>query len=376
MQCIMAQASDVNTKISFGSIFPECSNDYNFAKDMYRDILQRDGLSHVCAHFGKSVTIYQGNWSQYISPCIDLGHYLYHIKHKKDKNNIKSYCIYFSYKLKEAVSYNNNNCKSIDECYQKFIAAKRNEKIDVLNICQGYIINIDDNTYKIFQYLDKLYETVYKRNNGKRWICWSQDIRNYAPYMRHLESCSFKHDIYFQEMLNILNDRYIMLCPQLEKIDLFKNIPSPTISGKEEKIDEQRKIEVEVTTQAEEKIPLKATNGIEETIQVDKKSQGEVGSPIQWTSAQHGTNTEGRITSSLSTGFIILPFIILIIVFILYKYTLWGSLVQRRVQKLKRMFIKNKNNVYRDIMDYFEKTYQDSINRRRHISYSQGGYYV
>ncbi|GAW84285.1 variable surface protein [Plasmodium gonderi] len=305
----------------------------------------------------------------FLLPCIYLGSYFYQIKLNDEKNKDAS-CKYFSYKLKEIMMSKNNNCTRVKDCYQKLIDAKRHDKIYVLPICKGIIIEITDEMYKIFNRLDVLYEIFYKRYNNIQKNCFQRDREKYDPYMNYLNSCTYMDDEAFLEMLIILNDRLIVVCPVLKKIEIYKPITKLNISRPEDEIEVEREIQVEETTE------------IDETLIVEKTSPGEVRSLVEVqrrvnlenfeevVSRQRGEISEEVTGLSIDMNFIILPFSILIIVFILYKYTGWGSFIQSRLRKLKNIFIKNEKNKCREVIDYFEKSYQGSKNKWRHISYS------
>ncbi|GAW84457.1 variable surface protein [Plasmodium gonderi] len=338
--------------INFDGIFPQCVYDFIVAQDAYVKIGQTLGLSFVCDNFGNAVKK-NNKSSDFLFPCTNLGRCLYYINLKRNNDRC---CKYFSYKFKELMKNKYNKCVTIKDCYQKLKNAKKNEKMsDILGICEGHIIEIDDDTYEIFNYLEKLYETVYKVTS-KGYSCWRTEENMYKKYMTHLKSCKYKNDADFRDMLTMLNTRYIEICSSLEKIELFPRTPEA------------------IPSQAQEGNPVNTTATVESEIVVKDIKQAEKTSPLRGTNSHQAVITKVGIISSTDTRFVILPFTISIIVFILYKYTRWGSFIQSRMRKIKNMFIKNENNEYRDIMDSFEKKYDVSKNRRHHISYIPENY--
>ncbi|GAW84473.1 variable surface protein [Plasmodium gonderi] len=349
----MLESSSENTNFDFNEIFPKCKYDFKEAINAHRGINNSLGLNHVCEKFSKLVG--GNNSSPFVLPCSDLGRYLYHISLNTDSK--KTSCKYFSYKLEEAIKYNNRNCNGVNNCYKYLINAKNEKLKNVLPMCEGSTIDIDNETYTIFNYLDKLYDAIYTIESTRGRSCWQREKDIYRPYISHLNSCKYSNDGTFRNMLLKLNEKYIKVCPNVNKFELFKfisnNIVSQTGVTNNTAVTRQAEISSEAAVTKQAKI----------------ERQEDVGIDVQMAGKLLRTSTELGTNSSIRKHFIILPFTILIIVLILYKYTTFGALVQSRVQKLKNVFFKNKNNEYRGIMDSHENIYRDKKNRRSYISY-------
>ncbi|GAW83986.1 variable surface protein [Plasmodium gonderi] len=328
----MTIASSVNSQYNFKDMFPKCTEAFNSLTDETKLKSGFDKFMQPCIKFTTSVIKDRATVNKILFDCISLYIYLQHIEQneKEEVNKIAS-CNYLYYQIKIFTENYRYECASTREFLKRMKDADIRKTIDY-NICdirKDDFKEIDEDLHLTLSYLDKVSGVSYHAKNGKL-SCHL--INAFEEYLKLLDKSKSKYNTSFVEVLKFFNDKY------------------KTHIGK---------------------LPNCASANVE------LKHSTKSGTDIQVSVARNKEMTEEIITAmsagctqGMRTGFVLLCFsIIIIIIFILYKYTRCSSFVQPSIMKLKRMFMKNENKDYRDTMDSFEKFYQDSTISRRPISY-------
>ncbi|GAW84568.1 variable surface protein [Plasmodium gonderi] len=347
--------------INFEGIFPQCRDDYNSLLDPWCNsssmktellILCNDFIMHHLQDKTKVNFILQNS-------CRGLGFYLCHIKNKSGpRDNYKNAaCKYFSYKLQSMLKnyeFKDNDAKTgYNNLKQYWVKLNTNDK-SFLDICNNDVHNLESSTFDIFKYFDQLYfllPLIIKHNN-----C-SEYATIFKTYVNYLKVYVFKNNS-IRTLLNFLIRDY------------NGKIQKSTLCANDLSLDE---ISVPETSMPETSIP---ETSIPET-SIPETSIPEVSVPK--TSSKRNEIIDNMVIqaiqikqSSLSIGKCVGIFVfssaILIMTFIIYKYTRNASFIRKRVKKLRKMFnIKIEN--HNDVMGSSEETYKNRIHKHYKIAY-------
>ncbi|GAW84226.1 variable surface protein [Plasmodium gonderi] len=147
----MGNSISQTKEYNFTDIFPICMETFNNDKS-HEKLNSRIKYDGVCNVLIKEI----GNIGYaFKSTCMDLSLYLEHINSENIEKK-EACCKYFNYILKNELELLNEYCKGEKNCYQKMININH-EKIKIPNACGKYIIDLNDETFKIFQKLQGIY---------------------------------------------------------------------------------------------------------------------------------------------------------------------------------------------------------------------------
>ncbi|GAW84112.1 variable surface protein [Plasmodium gonderi] len=268
---------------------------------------------------------------------IVLSVYLDHINNNKATLKPEICCKYFYYKLKKLLLKSNNcNCGETYDCYKEMTQLEK-DNIDtkILDICINYSINIDENTFKIFDKLDELVKSYNKFYYGHKNY---SDLKAFIAHMKYVEGCEF----YNSESIKILLKNYD---------DLFKTYVNtlPKNDPKYHYLTKDGYINGVLNVVSGTKEKLAVTEGQKYFASV--------------------TETHTDFAAGSGGGICFLFFVILVIVFILYKYTPYFLFLQPWVRRLRKKLKKNyKNNLC--LMDTCEFEYKNSVDNRYKTAYN------
>ncbi|GAW83919.1 variable surface protein [Plasmodium gonderi] len=212
----------------------------------------------------------------------------------------------------------------------------------ISDICMKHINypqDIDERIFPTFEKIDKLYNAF---SNFKDPLRPSKSkLDDFIRCMRQLESHQIEYNEIFIKVLKDVNKLFIDFVISLDRTQFHVKIFLHYISD-EMRINGILRIKVNKTVK---------DTVTEAAIIADTYKDGHIG---------RGTGKDVGI------GF--LSFAILVIVFILYKYTSYFSFLQSRIGKLRKVLKKNnKNNL--EFMDIFGAKYKNSIDDSYRIAY-------
>ncbi|GAW84478.1 variable surface protein [Plasmodium gonderi] len=308
--------------LSFKDIFPTC-------KDLYHKNSSQNGLSHIngkiktpCNNFDNSFRSNKQHNYNLVPDCTKFGPYLYKIKdYSEDKR--KPYCNFFIYELKRLVRNKNPKFKKFDELYKKLIETYETADVKGLDICNDYISLMNDTVYDIFEKFDKLYYNF-------------KDLRSEKNNKHvYVNECVKK----YEELIKL--DKTKINSTIKEELDKFKSDFHNYLRVSE------NKYEVELLNSSLGKLDTSATTA--------EALSGGTTYSVTWT----------------STG--VLFFAILIIIFIVYNYTAYGTYLRPGKRKLKNMWNK-KNKKHDELINFFERTQKNIIQNKHNILYNSVEY--
>ncbi|GAW84523.1 variable surface protein, partial [Plasmodium gonderi] len=266
---------------------------------------------------------------------------LFYLKDIEEKSNsipnIQARCVYFYYKLMDLVKKCKGNCNNT-ECYRILKKPRpRSNPIHIPNICQNVVHEIqfiETNFYDALYYMDELYRTIHilsaDNNSCQRYS------EEYNKYVQILKSCDFRNNLSFQKLIENAEKHYNKACHKSVVTEISQKVPSKPL--------------IKDTNQETSKTPM---NDI-------------LANAVRETSTRAMTET----LTGTETGVIVFSFIMLTIVFVLYKYTPYASFLPLGIKELRATLKKNKKKYHNDLIDSFEKTYKNSIDKKYQIAYS------
>ncbi|GAW84505.1 variable surface protein [Plasmodium gonderi] len=186
----------------FGGVFPSCKDDYDKITENLMTI-KESLIDNVCTMISYEVRVRQSNNISYFKDeCKVLLQYLKDIELKNNESHIKSSCNYFNYMLKYGLTQYKCSWKNTYEIYHKIVRAYRLNENFLLNKCNKYIKNIDDDTFYKFFFLDWLYYYNKQFNSGT-FKC-PYNIVDFKEYLVLLKNCGNENNKSFCDTINEL----------------------------------------------------------------------------------------------------------------------------------------------------------------------------
>ncbi|GAW84147.1 variable surface protein [Plasmodium gonderi] len=336
----------------FNGMFHTCTD--GFSWDIEARRLQEDQIfTALCSKFQNAVK--NGpNILNLIKYCKVLGIYLKHIGGKIKENDRKNCCKLFYYKLKKDIIRNFDlNCTSAHDCYQKMIERRvENISTTISGICIQYSEHIENDSSKLLEYLFNIYYDFdllngFKKGDMKTMRKFKQEIVDLENYR-----CNNKRRLK-TELENI-----IQKCEDYKK--KWKEKPySHTANLLDDDWMNERRMKIK---ELDNDVLMR--QGIRYIKNREIKQTN-----VLVAHALMDTVREGETHTGISVGMIFITSSLLIIMFILYKYTPYFSFLKPRIQKLRRSLNKN-NKTNRELMYSFDVEYKNSVDGRYKIAYS------
>ncbi|GAW82018.1 variable surface protein [Plasmodium gonderi] len=332
----MTGSRDVNDNFDFEGIFPSCRKEYleiegktsvlpNNLLNMCHNIMNNTGL---CGTRQNSF-----NAANY---CKNLGIYLNHIQSRHQGEKKRS-CLFFFYKLKHMVKTYNGTCSTTVECYNIMKADRQimgssmstffTQKIS--DICHEYASNnnIDNNIFSKLQDLEELYDI-------------------YEKFIEHNnDGCA--HDSIIKEYNQIIA-KY-----GNENASFMKEL---------------EKIKAQCSTFIEKYNQCQTSSINAKPISADDQVISIVTSNVTSTETAPVAHAVMNVWRHTGTGVSAFTVVFLIIMLILYKFTIMGSFLQSIVRNLRKNIMK-KNSVHQNSKDSFDRIYNYLNDNNYRIAY-------
>ncbi|GAW83924.1 variable surface protein [Plasmodium gonderi] len=192
----------IKTTFNFSGLFPECRNEFDklwFKSQRDRD---RTSYSAICSDF--RINIQQNSYwydTSLENICIQLLYYLNYIDSKiQDVNyNLRENCIYFYYKLKYIVHKYGGSCGTSKNCYNVMRNAKKTVRINISDVCMQHFTDIDEQTLKIIEILDEIYNWINLFTNRQHRS--TKNMRDFKRCFEKLEQHPYKNRSHVKEEL-------------------------------------------------------------------------------------------------------------------------------------------------------------------------------
>ncbi|GAW84142.1 variable surface protein [Plasmodium gonderi] len=343
----MTDVDVVDEDINFEEMFPKYIYDYNSYI-----ISERLNLAFkyvpVCNEINKKIN--PNGWKNQLNftpDCRNLSLFLHHIKNISE-NEKKARCKYFNYKLKDLITKNKCTCNPVSKCYENMIAEK-GAYMTVPNICKTYVDDLpilDGYSFTVFQHLDDLYNVIFHINIDKN-------------------KCHFYNNLFYKYITVLRNYTY-------ENKKIHSNLIDKVI------LEFQKVCSGYVTPPAGFELVKRESENHNTLNHKSVKSESVIstaGNPdrIFIKHENHDALYDSSGTSTgISTGVVIITF--LLMSFLLYKYTPYGSLIQMKVKKLMKC-LNNENEDDVNLIESFERKYKNSIDESYRIAYTTEDYY-
>ncbi|GAW84490.1 variable surface protein [Plasmodium gonderi] len=276
--------------------------------------------------------------------CSGLGLYLYLIKSDISYNvNYKNLaCKYFNYKLQEMLNNYECNIKDPKSVYNKMKLYKNQLATDensFLDICDNEVTSLKDSTFNIFKYFDQLYYFLPLIKNDNDCSQYAGKFNDYVNYLKVYVS----ENNSIPTLLNNLISEY------------NKRIQNSDLCANELSLDEIYVTELSVPVAS---VTASSVNEISEKGNVINNNMA-----MQNIQITHSGLSIGKLV-----GIIILSSVVLIMTFILHKYTRNASFIRRGVRRLKKL-VNTKGENHNDVMSSSEETYKNRNYNQYKIAY-------
>ncbi|GAW84271.1 variable surface protein [Plasmodium gonderi] len=149
----------------FKNIFPACYDDFN-ANIINDSSFDNHTIKNTCNGITNHLKINQNTRSIFKSDCRYLILYLDYIEKNEFTVDIKAYCKYFNYKLKEILELYKCSFKDTKNVYEKMISIGNNSQHKkVANICITDFEDLDEGNFNVLHKLNELYYTFRSKSN-------------------------------------------------------------------------------------------------------------------------------------------------------------------------------------------------------------------
>ncbi|GAW83985.1 variable surface protein [Plasmodium gonderi] len=221
----MSSSIPLTIDFDFSGIFPTSIENFNIIEEQIGINYATDTFYKACIKINSEFNIWGDSFH---SICVFLSNYLDRIK-EKTSSDIKPYCRYFNYVLKNE-SKKFSNCIGEKQCYQKMIDVYERNKRTHMDKCKDDVIDLTDDIFTILNYLNSLYNNL-KTLKNKSGACHSHSscFNNYKDF---LHKCNSVQNISLQEVKKIVEEAYKNYIPiDYDTSDALQDIrSSPGVS--------------------------------------------------------------------------------------------------------------------------------------------------
>ncbi|GAW83988.1 variable surface protein [Plasmodium gonderi] len=343
----------MDSSIDFNSIYPKCKNEYEEAKNIYRNgTPENTSLGFACRDICQELTGNRGMCGFYID-CLYTGSYLFHIKNNANIKKEES-CSYYNYKLNKIFKNFSTTCTNNEQnCYNKITSNRTNVRINIPDICKDHIKKLEQGTYEIFNFMDELYMYLYKIPSGY-YICHYRE-----PCVKIYNNLLNKRKI-----LQTQNDSIYNLLDSFSK--LYNNYKNHGYYCRRAQniLDSPYERDRMLLQEDESRKKIQERNEKTEKAQDIDQVQEMTSSTVQQVTSELVT----QVDTGTLTGITFLIITVATIIFFIYKFTVFGSLLHPRVKKLKKRY-KPKSTDHFNLIDSL-KISQDLSNHKCQIKYA------
>ncbi|GAW84612.1 variable surface protein [Plasmodium gonderi] len=292
------------------SMFQQCRNTYKDASVHSTSSLSGNVALQACKNFCENIEKLTIQGKHFNLSCMELCIYLNYINQYEENRNI--YCMYFNYKIHELKENFNLNCDSVDECYNEMIKKVTNGSWKIPDVCKGYINGIDEKTFNVMKNLDELYKNLDYICNGDQTDDW----------------CTKCNETYKKLLCISRNEKRINLSPVLQKFtidfnscnkcssfDLNLEVIESNICEITERAANNMLSRVE-RTESEEIIDPTVLHLQNKDRAVPKTKEASIAIEVE-----KNIDTNRSTVIRLFATTVVITFAVLIMIFILYKYS-------------------------------------------------------
>ncbi|GAW84232.1 variable surface protein [Plasmodium gonderi] len=306
-------------QLSFKDIFPRCKTYYNSLTYNMNGGRVQIALKGPCNDISAEFTPDKYVNNVFYVPCEKLGLYLHELKNMKEDTR-KPYCNFYIYELKREARNKSPKVNSFDDLHKKLIDSYSKTGVRIPDVCKEYVSIMNDDVYEIFKMFDELYDHFkslkHVRQNREQYV--KLCVQTYEKFSE-IDKTNFN---------NIID----------EELDRFKR-------------EFNSYLQKEPICRGDNASANCFLGNLGINAITPEALSGDTASPMTWT----------------STG--ILSFAIIIIIFIVYKYTAYGSYLRPRKRKLKNMW-NRKNKKHYELMNLFEQSHKNIIQNKHNILYN------
>ncbi|GAW83902.1 variable surface protein [Plasmodium gonderi] len=334
----------------FNGIFPECTDGFDWDTGAFRGRGDANKFTTLCSGLNLKLTT-ENRSTEFSELCRVLGLYLKHIETNKNEHAQRC-CKLFYYNLKKDIIDNFTlKYTGSENCY-RIMTEYRRDNLDtqISSICLDHFVNIGNDTFKIMKNLFEIYKYIN--------LFETQPIQRTTTNMHKFKSSIEKletHLYKYKNQLKLELEKIIKRCEGYKKN--WKTVLTGVHASYHlyDKWIEERRIKIN-----EENAGAKKSNeGHGETLKTN----------VLRPKVLMHTGVDVETHTGISVGMIFITFSLLIIMFILYKYTPHFSFLKPRVRKLRRVLKKN-NKKNLGLMDTFDFEYKNSLDDMYKIAYS------
>ncbi|GAW84647.1 variable surface protein, partial [Plasmodium gonderi] len=332
----------------FRDIYPQCriGFEWKFPK-ITGDVGGK--LTNLCNKFNLN-NRNNNRSSEFIQRCQHVTFYLNHIKRVAKEYKINPCCKYFFYKLKGLLNNFPCNCVDTKSCYAIMKTLSEQQSImeisSLFSQCSDYPKDLNENIYQIFKKIDETYDNLYEfiRYPNPGYYKYV----NFRNGMKYLESRQYNYNDSFKDVLNYFKHTCLAYLNELNPTDSsVRSFLQYLVRDKNK--GEYTFAEINAIKGIVNVAQMGATKGIHNVAKMDRIKGTDIGSQI-------------------STGISLLFFSILIIMFILYKYTPFGSYLQPRGRRLRKL-MKIKNKKHKNLIDSYQNMNNELNDKHYDVGY-------
>ncbi|GAW84004.1 variable surface protein [Plasmodium gonderi] len=352
-------------KVDFDDVYMKSNENYNWIIRRNWNEPKHHHFTELCS-YAKYDICRLSHGSHFTVDCRRLSILLDNMKLLLNRNHHNKiyFCIYFGYKMHELLKKYNCTIKSPTVAYDYMMKAYKYRFNTIIpKICKDYFVDLSHETYENFKKLDELYNRFYLFKNSNHSCSHAEYCS--TEYKKLLRTISSEQNMDFHDLLYEFIYHYEKY---MQKLNVCKSTPQtlpPLPEQDRSRVISTEPMTVNVIRDKISKIEVSGINEMEGTGENMLKMISERKKTLDKARLSPHTGTE----TTLSSGMIVLFFSVLIILFILYKYTTFGSYFNPRMRKIKRKIKKrNKENI--NNMDSYKLAYNNPNDNCYHIEYS------
>ncbi|GAW84140.1 variable surface protein [Plasmodium gonderi] len=352
-------------KVDFDDVYMRSNENYNSIISRNWNEYKHHNFTDLCS-YAKYDICRNSKGVSFTADCRKLVILLDNMSHILNGNHHNKiyFCIYLNYKLHELVKNYNCIVRNPIDVYRYMTEARRTWfSRTIPKTCVGYLVDLGDETFLNFRKLDQLYDNFYKFKYNKHSCSYaeycSREYKNLLRTSSNEQNMDF-HDLLYEFIYHF--EKYMIGVESCKDFSQWGQPQSKTNRSAEGSTNTSA---MKVTRE------MGGIKEIERVIEMDGTGKN----ILKIISERKKTLDKARLSphtgteTTVSSGMAVLFFSVLIIVFIMYKYTAFGSYFNPRMRKLKRK-MKKKDKKNMNIMGSHEWIYNNENGNKYQIQYS------